>query len=148
MSNRQFKKTNNPPYTNPFINKHSVINKQSVNESKVNINDIEQFPSLPSTKINVAPPNSPQNSQTHSWSTIASSTTNNTNPYASRQQHTKHTKYAQEQNVLRRKLQKITEEQLRRDILNEEFGEDSPYWGSKNLLENESEDSSSDLEDN
>jgi hypothetical protein len=54
----------------------------------------------------------------------------------------KENKYIQQQNKVRQQLQSLTIEQLRRDKLNEDLGEYSPYWGVKNLMDSDTDESS------
>jgi hypothetical protein len=149
-----FLNTQHQPYTQTQTRTQTQTQTQT-QSNVLNINDTEQFPCLPSTKKIKTPPNSPETSHSQSWSMIAKNSTSNLSnendffkPKSSKLLHN-NTRYSQQQESIRRELQKITEEQLRRDILNEELGEDSPYWGSKSLFDNDSdgECNSSDLED-
>jgi hypothetical protein len=141
----------NKPYKNPFAKNderkssrdlpdkepHTNIFKQT-EEKKLNVNDTEEFPGLPSLK---KPSTTLQTTSNNSWSAVTKVMSEQNVVFTLNPSSTKHRygKYIQEQEKIRRQLQELTREQLRREQLNEELGEESPFWGAKNLIHSESD---------
>jgi hypothetical protein len=151
-SNEQ-NKIQNKPYKNPFAKKDDNASLSSLQnniqdtfqlketeENKPNIDNVVEFPGLPSLKK--APSTYPlPTTTTNTWSSVAKVNVENV-VFTSKKPVNKYSRYIQEQEKIRRQLQELTVEQLRRDKLNEELGEDSPYWGEKSLLNNDTDESS------
>jgi hypothetical protein len=145
-SNEQNRRQNKP-YKNPFAKKDENASLSSLQnniqdtsqlketeEKKPNIDNVEEFPGLPSLKK--APSTYPLPTTTStSWSSVAKENV----VFTSKKPLNKYSRYIQEQEKIRRQLQDLTIEQLRRDKLNEELGEESPYWGEKSLLNNDTD---------
>lgn len=141
----------NKPYKNPFAKKDENASLSSLKnniqdtfqlketeEKKPNIDNVEEFPGLPSLKkASSTLPTTTGNS----WSSVAKVNVDNVENvvFTSKKPVNKYSRYIQEQEKIRRQLQDLTIEQLRRDKLNEELGEDSPYWGEKSLLNNDTD---------
>jgi hypothetical protein len=151
-SNEQNRRQNKP-YKNPFAKKNenaSLSSLQNNNqdtfqlketeENKPNIDNVEEFPGLPSLKKASSTYPLPTKT-TNSWSSVAKENVDNVENvvFTSKKPVNKYSRYIQEQEKIRRQLQELTIEQLRRDKLNEELGEDSPYWGEKSLLNNDTD---------
>lgn len=121
---------------NPFLKTQGNHDK-TLSTKQVDINDIEEFPALPSINKTVIQPT--PNAKT--WASVAKINEECETQYRNTLK-TKQNKYIQEQNKVRQQMQALTIEQLRRDKLNEEFGEYSPYWGVKNLMDSDTDESS------
>lgn len=144
-NNTENDKPNYKKDRNPFLKnktnyeKYDNYEKQDKNLStkQLDINDTEEFPALPSRKKPVIQPTQTANS----WASVAKINEECDTPFTNILK-TKQNKYIQEQNKVRQQMQALTIEQLRRDKLNEELGEYSPYWGVKNLMDSDTDESS------